>query len=74
MCYGGERHALELKVRRGAHTLQEGIDQLSGYLDRLGERRGFLILFDRSERPWEEKLFESEATGPGGQQIRVFGM
>lgn len=68
------RHAIELKIRRGDKTVQEGIEQLSSYLDRTGERHGFLILFDRSGRTWEEKLFESEVAGAGGQQIRVMGM
>ena len=73
--FHGQRFALELKLRRSERTQQEGIEQLSGYLDRLGAREGYLILFER--RPgmtWEEKLFESEAQGPAGQQIHIFGM
>ncbi len=71
--FHGERHALELKVKRGDRTLQEGIEQLSGYLDRLGMKEGYLILFDRSSRPFEEKLYETAAEGPAGQRIHVFG-
>lgn len=37
-------------------------------------REGFLILFDRSPRPWAEKLFESEARGPTGQVVHVLGI
>jgi hypothetical protein len=74
VAWRGARHALELKVRRSDRTLQEGVEQLGGYLDRLGEKQGFLVLFDRRDRPWEEKLFESAATAPAGQHITVFGM
>ena len=72
--FRGERHALELKIRRSDKTVQEGIEQMCGYLDRLGERHGFLILFDRTGRPWEEKLFETMTRGPSGQEILVLGM
>lgn len=73
--FHGARHALELKLRKSERTQQEGIEQLSGYLDRLGLREGYLVLFDRREgRTWEEKLYEALAHGPAGQEIHVFGM
>jgi type II secretory pathway predicted ATPase ExeA len=49
---GIERWAVELKVWRNRRPdpLDEGLAQLSGYLDRLGLDRGTLVLFDaRSE-------------------------
>jgi len=51
---GLDRWALELKVWRDGRPdpLAEGLEQLSGYLDRLGLDRGSLILFDgRSQAP-----------------------
>src|SRR5205823_10356053 len=45
--YGGRRGVIELKIRRGERTEQEGLVQLAGYLDRLGETEGHLVLFDR---------------------------
>ena len=36
-----ERFALELKLKKSECTLQEGLDQLSGYLDRLGMKEGY---------------------------------
>lgn len=71
--FHGERFALELKIRRGDKTVQEGIEQLGGYLDRLGLPAGYLILFDRSDRPWSEKIYETTATTSAGQQITVLG-
>lgn len=74
VCWHDERHALELKLWRGERTLQQGIEQLAGYLDRLGLREGFLLLFDRGGRPWADKLYETTAHGPGDQTIHVLGM
>jgi type II secretory pathway predicted ATPase ExeA len=63
---GIERWAVELKVWRNRRPdpLDEGLAQLSGYLDRLGLDRGTLVLFDaRSESaplPDRCSRFESE--------------
>lgn len=69
------RYVLELKLWRGERTLRQGVEQLSRYLQRLGEQEGYLVLFDRvSGRSWEEKLYEQECAGPEGQRIHVFGV
>lgn len=69
------RYVLELKIRYGEHSQQEGIEQLSGYLDRLGEREGYLLLFDRrKDTRWADKLFEAEASSGGGQKVHILGM
>jgi hypothetical protein len=71
----GKRHVLELKVYRSQTTVEQGVMQLSGYLDRLGMQEGFLIIFDRRpERTWAEKLYEKEVEGPRGHGIHIFGM
>lgn len=73
--YQGRRSVVELKVRREPHTEREGIKQLSGYLDRLGESEGHLVLFDRRRAVgWADKIFIHEAEGSSGQRIYVFGM
>ena len=73
--YGGKRAVLELKIRRGNDTEKEGIDQLSGYLLRLGEPEGYLVLFDRRRSvSWSEKIYLHEAAGVSCQRIFVFGM
>ena len=45
---GLERWAIELKVWRDRRPdpLAEGLEQLTGYLDRLGLKRGTLVIFD----------------------------
>lgn len=72
--FGGRRYPLELKLYRGPKTLEQGMTQLSRYLDRLGERHGWLVTFDQREgRTWEEKLFFKELEGAAGQRITWVG-
>lgn len=49
------------------------MEQLCRTLDGLGLRQGYLVLFDRGPRPWEEKRYESTVPGPGGQQVHILG-
>ncbi|MCX7049619.1 MAG: ATP-binding protein [Candidatus Sumerlaeota bacterium] len=51
-------YPIEIKVRRDKNTLAEGIEQLRGYMDTIGAKEGWLILFDR--RPsiaWTRKIY-----------------
>jgi hypothetical protein len=64
--YRGERHAIELKrVFDGGYRFekvkQDGVQQLSGYLDTHGLREGWLWIFDqRAGKSWEERLWAEE--------------
>ncbi len=67
---------VECKVRRGAleRTIQEGLAQTRGYVDRCGAEAGHLIVFDRSpERTWEEKVFRRPPAAEGAP-VTVWGM
>jgi hypothetical protein len=55
-----EEFALELKIKRDRYTLEDGKEQLARYLDRLGLKKGWLILFDPADIAWEEKLYWQE--------------
>ena len=70
------RFVVECKVRRGAleRTIEEGLAQTRGYLDRCGAEAGHLIVFDRSpERTWEEKVFR-RPPATDGVPVTVWGM
>ncbi len=75
---GGRRAVVELKrVRAAVDTLERvlsgGVEQLSGYLDRLGEREGWLLVFDqRPGRTWDERLW-SEDRQVGGRVLHLRG-
>jgi hypothetical protein len=75
--YGGERHVFELKrvtTRRGkTQVVAEGIRQLMGYLDGLGVREGWLIVFDaRPGGSWEERLWSQDLLH-GGKALHIRG-
>ncbi len=71
--YQNSDYPIELKLRYGEKTYQEGRKQLAGYVDRMGCDEGWLIVFDRRKEPsWSEKIFwrtEQEA----GKMIHVVG-
>ena len=57
--YGGETHILELKINYHSYTLEDGLDQLSAYLDKAGLKHGYLILFEpksSQEVSWDERI------------------
>jgi type II secretory pathway predicted ATPase ExeA len=69
----GERHVIELKLRRDERTEAKALEQVAGYLDTLGLDQGWLVLFDlRKGVAWDEKLFMREVEFLG-KVIRVVG-
>ncbi len=68
---GIERWAIELKVWRDGQRdpLDQGLNQLTAYLERLGLASGTLVLFDgrRTAPPLTERLSQSELTHQGRQ-------
>jgi hypothetical protein len=55
--FGKQEFALELKINRDQRTIEDGKMQLDRYLDKLGLKQGYLIIFDPSSKNWEEKVF-----------------
>ncbi|MBM3734972.1 MAG: ATP-binding protein [Acidobacteria bacterium] len=73
---GEQRIVIELKLTRKAPTekwLDEGLAQTAEYLQRTGLGEGHLVLFDRSERTWDEKVYRTRREH-GGRIIEVWGM
>ena len=69
----GERHAIEVKLRRDKRTEERALGQLAGYLERSGLPEGWLVLFDLRKKPrWEDKLFVREVQRDG-KTLRVLG-
>jgi hypothetical protein len=73
ICYQDRRYPIEIKIRYTPKTRQEGIKQLSGYMDTLGCNEGWLVIFDRRKKPsWKSRLFwKTEKTEE--KQIHVVG-
>lgn len=73
---GLQEVVLELKLRYGdlKKTIQKGLEQTRGYMDKCGTSEGYLLVFDRNKnRTWEEKIFKQERTF-GGIKIPIYGM
>jgi type II secretory pathway predicted ATPase ExeA len=73
--YGSVILGIELKVwrTRQADPLTKGLVQLEGYLDRLKQSSGWLIIFDKRDNalPLEERLETSLAQTAQGQQVKI---
>ena len=72
---GEQRFVIEGKVRRGRleQTLEEGLPQTAGYMDRCGADEGHLVIFDRDENPWEETVYRRTEEFDG-KRIEVWGI
>lgn len=73
--YGQDTLAIEIKVwrEREPDPLTEGLAQLDGYLHGLGEKSGWLVLFDRrsGQPPIAERTHAEEARTPSGLPVTV---
>ena len=55
--YNKKRFPIELKIRYDRKTKQEGIKQISDYMDTLNLTEGWLVIFDRRKsKSWKEKI------------------
>ena len=71
--YKNISYPVELKLRYGTKTMNEGIRQLSDYMDTLRCDKGWLIIFDRRKKiSWEKKIFWKTETS-GKKQIHIVG-
>ena len=73
---GVQKVVIELKVLHKSleKTVEEGLTQTAGYMDRCGVSEGHLVIFDRTEgRTWEEKIFD-RVESADSREIRVWGM
>ena len=56
--YGKNKYPIEIKLHYGKKTIPEGLEQLAGYMDTVGENTGWLVVFDRRKgAAWKEKIY-----------------
>lgn len=68
-----EVFAIELKIRHDSQTIEDGKQQLARYLDKLGQKAGYLIVFEKKsseEIPWEQRL-RWDVLEENGKQITL---
>jgi hypothetical protein len=69
----GERHAIEVKLRRDSETEERALEQVAQYLDQLGMDEGWLVMFDlRKGSSWEQRLTNRELEH-SGKRVQVVG-
>ena len=69
------KFVIECKVLHKSldRTIRDGLEQTAAYMDRCAADAGHLVIFDRSDRAWEEKVFHRRESA-GGVEVCVWGM
>ena len=72
---GVQKIILELKIQHRTRqaTIQQGLPQTADYMDRCDTGDGHLIVFNRSDEAWEDKIFHGQESCKG-KTIHVWGM
>ena len=71
------KYVIECKIRyKGLDgTVDEGLEQTAGYMERCAAEEGHLVIFDRNEnRSWDEKVFSRRMRSDSGKEIHVWGI
>jgi hypothetical protein len=72
--YENGKYPIELKIRRGDKSLQEGLEQTARYMDTYGCTEGWLALFDcRTKVKWDDKIHTRKET-VDGKTVTVVGL
>ncbi len=71
--FKNRRFALEFKVLLDKYAVEEGKENLVRYLDCLGFRKGYLVLFDPEDKPWEDRLYFKDVSFKG-KTITMVGL
>ena len=69
------RFVVECKVLRRSleRTIRDGLEQTAQYMDRCAAEGGHLVIFDRGEAKWQDKVFH-RIEPAGGAEVHVWGM
>ncbi len=68
-----QEFAIEVKIKRNRDTIPDGKKQLCRYLDRLGLKEGYLVIFDPGKKRWSEKLYY-KSVGVDDKNIIMVGL
>ena len=72
---GVQKVVIELKIlyKSLKKTISEGLKQTWEYMDKCGTQHGHLVIFDRTKKSWEEKIFRKTKSFKDSEII-VWGM
>ncbi|MEY4135359.1 MAG: hypothetical protein RL386_1709 [Bacteroidota bacterium] len=72
----GEIFPIEIKLHHDARSQPQGMQQLARYMDKLGQKRGYLVLFEKKnseELSWEQRI-RREVHAVDDKEIVLLGM
>jgi hypothetical protein len=56
--FNKNKYAIELKINYGPKTFPDGLTQMAEYMDKVGEKEGWLVIFDRNpDKSWDERIY-----------------
>jgi len=74
LVYKNQKYPIELKIRRGEKTVNEGITQTIRYMDTFGCSEGWLAIFDqRPDIAWDDKIYIKKETVEG-KTVTIVGL
>ncbi|GBU23735.1 hypothetical protein R83H12_00352 [Fibrobacteria bacterium R8-3-H12] len=69
----GQKYPIELKLYQGAKTAKDATEQILKYMERVGSKEGWVVIFDRTpKKSWSKKLYAKEVK-QSGKKITFFG-
>lgn len=69
-----QRIVIELKIWHSkVKTLEGGLEQTARYMDTSNATEGHLVIFDRSDKSWDEKIY-TKKEAVGAKTVTVWGL
>jgi len=69
----GQKYPIELKIYQGTKTERDATAQILKYMDRVGSKEGWIVIFDRTpKKSWSKKLYVKEVK-QAMKKITIFG-
>jgi hypothetical protein len=69
----GQKYPIEIKLYQGAKTIKNSTEQILKYMERVGSKEGWVVIFDRTpKKSWSKKLYVKEIK-QAGKKITIFG-
>jgi len=74
LIFEDKKYPIELKIRRGDKTINEGIEQTMRYMNTFGCSEGWLVIFDRRPNAgWDEKIYTKKEM-VNGKTVTIVGL
>jgi len=68
-----QKYPIELKLYQGTKTVKDATVQILKYMERVGSKEGWIVIFDRTpKKSWSKKLYVKEVK-QAGKKITIFG-